>query len=280
MPDLTRAATTITGETRLVALLGDPVAQVRAPALLNPALAAHGADVVVIPVHVRPDDLGATVRGLQSAVNVTGLLVTVPHKADVLRYADIHSAAARLAGAANALRRLEDGSWHADNFDGAGFVAGLTAAGHGPSGKHVLLVGAGGAGSAIAPALLTAGVDRLVLHDLDDTRLKAVVDRLHPHWAGRVTVAATGGPGAELAAELGAADIVVNATPLGMRHGDPLPFDPALTRPDALVADIIMAPRETRLLRRAAELGRPVLHGEPMLRHQMDLYCAYFDLTP
>jgi shikimate dehydrogenase len=268
MPDPTQDATTITGQTRLVAVLGDPVAQVRAPALLNRQFAVRGVDVVVIPVHVRPDDLDTVVRGLQTTANLVGLLVTVPHKVNVLRYADVRSDAAELAGGANALRRLDDGSWHADNFDGAGFVAGLVEAGHQPCGKHAVLVGVGGAGAAIAPALLGAGVDHLELRDLDGTRLEKAARRLSAQWPGRVTVS-TG-------TDLRSADIVVNATPLGMRPDDPLPFDPAASRPGALVADIIMKPRETRLLREAAELGRPVLPGEPMLRNQMDLYLAYF----
>nr|WP_227025939.1 shikimate dehydrogenase [Streptomyces fodineus] len=265
---MTRDATTITGRTRLVAVLGDPVEQVRAPALLNRQFAAEGVDIVVIPLHVRPDDLETVVRGLQRTANLVGLLVTVPHKVDALRLADVRSEAAELAGGTNALRRLEDGSWHADNFDGAGFCAGLIEAGHQPHGTRAVLVGAGGAGAAIAPALLAAGVGHLVLHDTDEARMKEVAGRMDLHWPGRVGTATSPG--------LRSADMVVNATPLGMRPGDALPFDPAELRPGALVADIIMKPRETRLLRRAAELGHPVLHGEPMLRHQMDLYRSYF----
>jgi shikimate dehydrogenase len=268
MSDVTRDATTITGRTRLVAVLGDPVEQVRAPALLNRQFAVQGADIVVIPVHVRPDDLETVVRGLQRTANLVGLLVTVPHKVNALRFADVRSEAAELAGGANALRRSDDGSWHADNFDGAGFCAGLVEAGHPPRGKRVVLVGAGGAGAAIAPALLGADVGHLVLHDADEARMKEVAGRMDLHWPGRVSTATN--------PDVHAADMVVNATPLGMRPGDALPFDPAALRPDALVADIVMKPRETRLLRKAAELGRPLLHGEPMLRHQMALYRSYF----
>lgn len=269
--DAVRDATTISGRTRLVAVLGDPVEQVRAPALLNPLLAAEGVDIVVVPVHVRPDDLETVVRGLQRTANLVGLLVTVPHKVDILRLADVRSEAAELAGSTNALRRLADGTWHADNFDGAGFCAGLAEAGHPPHGKRVVLVGAGGAGRAIAPALLAAGAAHVVVHDVDGTRTKEVVGRVDRRWPGRAST--TTDP------DLSAADLVVNATPLGLRPDDELPFDPARLRPGALVADIIMKPRETRLLRRAAELGHPVLPGEPMLRHQMDLYRGYFGLV-
>lgn len=268
MPDMARDVLGITGRTRLVAVLGDPVEQVRAPALLNGLLARLGIGTVVIPVHVRPGDLGAVVPGLQKTANLDGLLITVPHKVDVLRYADVRGRAAVLAESANAMRRQEDGSWHADNFDGAGFLAGLIAAGYAPLRKHVALVGTGGAGVAIAAVLLGAGAAGLTLHDVDDFRVNKVAEHLGSHWPGRVAVAAS--------PDFGAADIVVNATPLGMRPDDPLPFDPATLRPDALVADIVMRPRETRLLRAAAELGHPVHFGEPMLKHQLDLYRNYF----
>jgi shikimate dehydrogenase len=226
----------------------------------------------VVPVHVGADELGTVVRGLQAVRNVTGLLVTVPHKIDMLRYASAVSPAASLAGSANALRREPDGSWHADNFDGAGFVAGLVARGYPPAGRHVALAGAGGAGAAIATALLTAGVSLLTVHDRDSGRMTALVDRLAGTWPGRVR--ATAVPG------FAAADIVVNATPLGLWADDELPFDPAGLRAGALVADIVMKPRHTRLLRAAAELGHPIQYGEPMLAHQIDMYRDYFALDP
>jgi shikimate dehydrogenase len=258
----------ISGETRLIAVLGDPVAQVRAPGLVNPLLAELGVNTVVIPVHAAPAELDDVVRGLKAARNVTGLLVTVPHKIAMLRHADEHSRAATLAGSTNALRRRRDGSWHADNFDGAGFVAGLKAAGHAPAGRTVALVGAGGAGVAIAPALLSAGVARLSVSDLDHDRARTLAERLAAVWPGQVE--AVDRP------RVRDADLAVNATPLGLRPTDELPFDPSAVRPDAVVADIIMKPRQTRLLRTAAELGRAVHFGEPMLAHQVELYRAYF----
>lgn len=263
-------STGITGRTRLFALLGDPIEQVRAPALLNPLLRTLGVDAVLVPVHVRPEDLAEVVRGLQKTRNLDGMLVTVPHKVDVLRHADVHSDAATIAGSANALRREPDGSWHADNFDGAGFLHGLIAAGHDPRDRRVTLVGTGGAGSAIAAALLGGGVAHLGLHDADETRAKETAARLEPHWPGRVAAAGT--------PDLAGADVVVNATPLGLRQDDPLPFDPTALRPGAVVADIIMKPKETRLLRAAASQGLAVHFGAPMLDEQIALYRGYFRL--
>ncbi|MBW8481269.1 shikimate dehydrogenase [Actinomadura sp. PM05-2] len=260
----------MTGTTRLLAVLGDPVEQVRAPALVNPLLERLGRDAVLVPVHVRPPDLAAVVGGLQRIGNLDGLLVTVPHKIEVCRFAAELGPAAALTGSANALRRGPGGRWHADNFDGVGFVRGLRARGHEPRGRRVALVGAGGAGAALAAALLEAGAAHLAVCDTDAGRLDALLGRLAARWPGRVT-----GSAAPRVADAG---IAVNATPLGLRPADPLPFDPALLPPGGVVADIVMKPAETPLLRAAAALGRAVHPGLHTLEHQLECYTAYFGL--
>ncbi|MFJ7147622.1 shikimate dehydrogenase family protein [Streptomyces sp. NPDC100445] len=261
--------TLVGGNTRLYAVLGDPVGQVQSPGLLNPLFARLGIDAVLVPVHARPADLETVVRGLQRVGNLDGLFVTVPHKTAAARLADRRSPTVEITGSANALRRESDGAWLAENFDGCGFVTGLTRAGHPPHGARVALAGAGGAGSAIAAALLDAGVARLTVTDPDTPRLTALVDRLAAHWPGRVH---TGGQLPE------DTDIAVNATPLGLRPDDPLPFRPRELRPGTVVADIIMKPRDTPLLREAAASGLPVHHGSHMLTGQLDSYRAFFDL--
>ncbi|MFD8725114.1 shikimate dehydrogenase family protein [Streptomyces sp. NPDC059629] len=263
----------ISGTTRLYAVVGDPVAQVQSPGLLNPLFAELGMDAVLVPVEVSPDDLERVVRGLQRIGNLDGIFVTVPHKADAARLADRHSRTVEIAGTANVLRREADGSWLAENFDGSGFVAGLARAGHEIRGRRVALAGAGGAGSAIAAALLTAGAEHLAVTDPDRPKRDALVERLAAYWPGRVHTVAE--------PPLHDSDLVVNATPLGLRPGDPLPFPPEALAPGAVVADIIMKPRETPLLRQAAALGHHVHHGIHMLTGQVDSYCVFFGLrTP
>ncbi|EOD69471.1 shikimate dehydrogenase, partial [Amycolatopsis vancoresmycina] len=124
------------------------------------------------------------------------------------------------------------------------------------------------AGSAIAAALLAAGADRLAVCDPDTAKLHALRDRLDAHWPGRTATSAE--------PDTGGAGLVVNATPLGLDPGDPLPFRPRLLPPGCVVADIIMKPAETRLLREAAELGHPVHYGMHMLDGQLDSYRAFF----
>ena len=257
----------ITGSTRLFAVIGDPVEQVQAPTMMNPLFARLGIDAVLVPLHATPGGLAAVVRGLQSSGNVDGLLLTVPHKRAVLDLADEVSAAAALSNGANAMRRTPDGRWRADNFDGEGFVRGLRAAGHEPGGQHVWLVGAGGAGSAIAVSLLSAGAE-VTITDRDEHRVCMLAERLSPRFPGRLHSAA--GPVT--------ADLAVNATPLGMHPEDPLPFDPLLLPSSTVVVDIVMKPRHTALLRTAEEHGLTVHHGAAMLAHQLDLYVDFFGL--
>lgn len=261
---------TVGGATRLFAVLGDPVRQVRAPALLNALFARLGLDAVLVPVHAPADRLDMIVRGLQAMANLDGLLITVPHKAAALDLADAATPAARLAGGANAMRREPDGSWLAANFDGAGFVKGLISCGHPPAGLRVALVGAGGAGGAIAAALLGAGAARVDISDLEPARAHALAVRMARHHPDRV--------GAAGAPRLAGVDLAVNATPLGMRPGDPLPFDPSALPAAAVVADVVMKPSETRLLRAAAALGHPIHHGAHMLDEQIGLYRTFFGL--
>lgn len=259
------SATGISGATRLCPVLGHPVAQVMAPALVNPVLASLGTDAAVVPLHVSPGRLAETVRALAASDSVPGVLVTVPHKAAVCALADDVGEAAAASGTANALRFYADGRIRAENFDGLGFVRGLArVCGAVPPGS--LVVGAGGAGSAIAVSLLMAGA---------------------PGWPcttptpGGSTLSSTGCAPAGPAARAPRAPPTSRArdsssTPLGLRPGDPLPFEPATTRPDAVVADIIMKPRETRLLATAAACGRRVHPGIHMLSEQIPCYREFF----
>jgi shikimate dehydrogenase len=265
-------ARAITGTTRLYVVIGDPIEQVQAPTLMNRVFAEDALDAVLVPVHARPDDFATVLAGLRATANLDGILVTIPHKAAAARLADSRSPAAEVSGTANALRREPDGRWHADNFDGAGFVRGLTRSGHAVGGARVHLAGAGGAGSAIAAALLDAGCATLAVQEPDRARLTGLLRRLDERWPGRAHEAQ------RPAAAGRETDLIVNATPLGLRPADPLPFDPARLRAGCVVADIIMKPAVTPLLRAAAALGLPTHPGLHMLAEQVDLYRTFFGL--
>jgi shikimate dehydrogenase len=169
---------------------------------------------------------------------------------------------AQQIGFVNAMRRTNTGDWHGDNFDGAGFVAGLLKNGHVVKGKRVLILGAGGAGSSIAVALLEGDAASIFVYDTNESKMKQLKDNLGRHFPGRVQA---GLP------DLRSVDIVVNATPLGMRDGDPVPVEVALLSPTTLVADVITTPVVTPLIREAQAMGCPTQLGVDMIKGQTEL---------
>ncbi len=258
----------ITGETRLYAFLGHPVGQARTPHLINPMFRARGVDAVMYAADVAPADLDAAVAGFKAIRNLDGLVVTVPHKAAIVKHADTVLTAGREVGAVNILRREADGRWTADMLDGFGFVNGMRARGHEPAGRSFLMLGAGGAGAAIAHAVAGAGARRITVFDVDDGRAAALVRRVsqaHPLVCVEVGAPVPDGH-----------DTVVNCTPLGMKADDPLPIDPATLGPGLLVIDIIMKPPVTRLLKEAAARGCAVHEGAHMLDGQIGAFVTFF----
>ncbi len=181
----------ITGATRLFAIVGDPIAQVRSPEVFSERFAAAGIDAVLIPAHVAADDFDAVVPALMRLRNLDGLLVTVPFKARFVRFATRLGPTARCIDAVNALRREADGSWTADMFDGAGFVRAAQRKGQRLEGRRVALFGAGGAGSAIACALAAAGAASIDIVDPAAGKAQALVDKLRAAFPACALAAAS-----------------------------------------------------------------------------------------
>lgn len=244
----------------LYAIIGDPIAQARSPEVFNRLFAQHGIDAEIVALHVSADKFEAALDGLAAMRNFGGAVITIPHKAAAARIAAQRSARVEVAGVANVLKPGASG-WSADLFDGEGFVAGLRHCGHDVLlFKSAAVVGAGGAGMAIATALLDAGVGSIAIDDIDSARAEQACTRLSATYAGRVQ---RRGPAK-------ADNLVVNATPIGMNEGDALPVALELLDPRALVADAIMKPPRTRLLTEAARRGHPVQEGRHMLDGQAD----------
>lgn len=245
----------LNGETRVLAIIGDPIAQVKSPAGVTQSLLERGRNAVLVPIHVTPADVDGFLDGLGRARNVDGIIATVPHKFAAYRHCASATDRAHFLGAVNVMRRNADGTWHGDMCDGVGFVDGIRAAGCVPQGRRALLVGAGGAGSAIALALLEAGVTELAVHDGDAARRDALVERLRGRFGARVRVGSTDPDGF---------GVVVNATPAGMRPEDPYPVDVSRLAPAMFVGDVITAPAVTPLLEAARRLGCPTQVGAGM----------------
>ena len=157
----------ITGTTRLYGLVGDPLTTAKSPELLNRLFVEQRVDAVCIPLVVKADDLTAFVAGARAMANLSGLLVTMPHKQRMLACVDELHATARQVSALNVIRCHDDGRWVGAMFDGLGCVLGMQWEGNHPANKSVLLVGAGGAGRAIEFAVASAGARTLTIFDVD-----------------------------------------------------------------------------------------------------------------
>jgi shikimate dehydrogenase len=259
----------LNGQVEIIPVLGYPVKQVRSPRPLTARMQSLGYNAIQIPLSVEVSTFHAVTSSLQRIENISGFVLTVPHKIAALELADSLSPRAEAAGSINAMRREADGRWFGENFDGAGFLAGLRAEGHDPQSKSAMIVGLGGAGASLAASLADAGASRLELFDLDASRAHAVQQRLR-RFRPEVTATVLADPKSE------DVDLAVNATHLGMHEDDVLPFDPTLLRAGTVVADAIMNPAETRLLKRAAQLGLPTVKGENILFYQLDLLAEFF----
>lgn len=257
----------ITGTTRIFAILADPIHHVKTPQGINRLFDASAFDGVMVPVHVGPGDLATVVQGLRRMNNLGGFVVTVPHKTAVPALCDELTPAAARIGAVNVVRRTADGRLVGGILDGEGFVAGLRSVGIEPAGRSVYLAGAGGAASAIAYALAQAGVSRLTIANRTTAKASELVGRLQEDFAGLTLSVGTDDPSQH--------DIVVNGTSLGLREGDALPFDVDRLTPEQIVAEIIMQPVETALLRAAAAKGCRVHFGAPMLATQVALMAEF-----
>ena len=261
---------TITGTTRLYAILGDPLARVRSPERFNTLFAERGIDAVLVPAEVDAAGFDATVAGFKRVRNCDGLIITMPHKHAMCKHVDELRDNGRLVGAINVARRMQDGRWVGDMFDGRGYVAALKHHGVAPAGKRVHLIGAGGVARAMAMAMAKEGVLSLTLRDLDSRRALDL--------ARAVTMAFPKVKAEAVNEDRYDVDILANATPLGLRDGDPLPCDPLRIPARTVVSDVIPKPAITPLLAAAQARGCTVVTGADMVEGQAGLVADFLGL--
>ena len=260
----------VNGATRLYGIIGDPIEQVKSPEAFTARFRAAGQNALLIPLHVKPESFDETLAALKKLANLHGVIATLPYKARVLAHVDRVLPTGKRVGAVNAMRRDADGQWSADMFDGKGFLAGIRAAGAEPRGQRVLLLGAGGAGSAIADALAEAGARSITVFDQDRLRAQAL-SRKSKEQHPAVNCAA-GEP------RVTDHDILVNATPVGMASGDGLPVDLGPLPARLFVADIVPRAEGTRLLERARESGCRTMAGRAMVDGQVEEIARFFGI--
>lgn len=242
-------------------LIGSPVAHALSPSILNPMLRAAGDDVQVVATEVAEGKLAEYVRMTRTGSEVVGLIVTTPLKEPILAHLDEATELVRLIGASNCVR-FDDRRWIGANFDGFGFIEGLAPVAGWPSNERILLVGCGGAGSAIAACLITTSKVDLALYDIEATKPARL--------AARLAAASAAGARVRPAEPVGEFDVVINASPVGMRPNDPLPLPRETVARATIVADIV-ASDDTPLKQLARSLGKPLVTGEAMVLGQAAL---------
>ena len=257
----------VSGRTRLFGIVGHPIEQVRSPEMITAEMTGRGHDAVLVPMHVLPDEFDAVLPQLMRLRNLGGLVFTIPYKARAASLADELGAQARAVGAINALARGEDGRWRADIFDGTGCVEAFRRRGISFEGKRVMLIGAGGAGSAIAMAIGFERPALLTVFDVDAERARTVAANVAAR--SRASVAAG-------TATVDGIDILLNATPVGMLDDARLPLAVAALPHELVVFDAIVKPERTPLIALAERCGCPTVYGREMMRGQISRMVDFF----
>lgn len=258
----------IDGHTELIAHIGFPTHSFKAPLIYNPWFDHAGINARVVPMGCQEKDFPDVLRAVFRLTNIRGALITMPHKGVTAGRVDELSPAARIAGAANAVRRQADGRLLADLFDGEGFVRGLRRKGVQLRGARVLIVGSGGVGSAIAASLAAAEAAEINLFDLRAEAADRLAARLHEHYPRLRLHTGSNDPRGH--------DVVVNATPLGMEPGDPLPLDVERLQASTFVGEVVMRETMTAFLRAVHQRGCRFQVGSDMLFEQIPAYLEFF----
>jgi shikimate dehydrogenase len=258
----------IDGKTRLIAHIGYPTESFKAPMIYNPFFERRKINAVVVPMGCKGENYSEFLKLVFKLSNIHGALITMPHKVATLQLVDEISVSAKIAGACNAVRIEPSGVLIGDMFDGEGFVRGVLKKGRKLTGVGVLVSGCGGVGSAIAASLAKAGVAKLGLYDAFPQSMNELAQRLKAHY-----------PKLEVA--VGSADptgyhVVINATPLGMKNDDPLPFDVDQIAPSTFVGEVVMKEEITPFLAAARAKGCDYQVGTDMLFEQIPAYLEFF----
>lgn len=258
----------IDGNTEIIAHIGYPTYAFRAPLIYNPWFAQVGINAIVVPMGCQTPHFPGFLRAVFTLENIRGALITMPHKVSTVGLLDEALPTALIAGACNAVRRLPDGRLQGDMFDGEGFVRGIKRKGFDPKGQRGLVVGAGGVGCAIAASLAAAGMLELDLFDLNDASAKALAARLLQHYPAMTIRTGSNDPADH--------ELLVNATPMGMKAGDPLPVDMSRVDPGTFVGEVVMKTDMTAFLQAAQSRGCRIQVGADMLFEQIPAYLEYF----
>jgi len=254
----------ISGTTRICGVIGDPIEHTMSPVMHNAIFKETGMDYVYVAFQVKKEGLGEAIRGMR-ALNIRGLNVTIPHKVDIIPFLDELDPLAERIGAVNTVVN-DDGVLTGYNTDAEGFLQALLEKGVEPRGKNVVVLGAGGASRAISFILAERGADLVIVNRTLD-KAKECASRIGEVFQKEVKTLDFDNE--SLARALAEADILVNATSVGMSPGvDVSPVPSKLLDSRLVVFDIVYNPIKTKLLREAEAVGTKTVGGLNMLAWQ------------
>ena len=258
----------IDGNTELIAHIGYPTHSFKSPLIYNPYFEKEGINALVVPMGCQVEHYPAFLKSVFQLTNIRGALITMPHKVTTVGLLDSVTPTVKVAGACNAVKLDAQGRLVGDMFDGAGFVRGVQRKGFNLSGKRVLVVGTGGVGSAIAASLAAENISAITLFDVNTASCESLAQRLVNEYPHIQVKTGSNDPDGH--------DLVVNATPMGMNEGDPLPMDVLRIAPETFVGEVVMRTEMTAFLLAAQERGCRVQVGSDMLFEQIPAYLEYF----
>lgn len=258
----------IDGNTELIAHIGYPTHSFKSPLIYNPYFEKEGINALVVPMGCKGEHYPAFLRSVFQLTNIRGALITMPHKVTTVGLLDEVTPTVKVAGACNAVKMDAQGRLVGDMFDGAGFVRGVQRKGFNLTGKRVMVVGTGGVGSAIAASMAAEKIAAISLFDVNKASCEALAQRLVKEYPSIQVGIGSNDPEGH--------DLVVNATPMGMNEGDPLPLDVSRLAPNTFVGEVVMRTEMTAFLQAAQQRGCRVQVGSDMLFEQIPAYLEYF----
>jgi shikimate dehydrogenase len=261
----------IDGATRLFVIIGDPIVQAKSPAVYSQLFADRGVPAVMLPMHVHPEHMAELAPQLEFIKNLDGILVTAPFKSSLVGLCGSLGPAAQCVGAVNALRRKPGGGWHGDLFDGAGFLAGARQRGIEVKHRRVLQFGAGGAGSAIAYELAAAGVASLRIVDPNPQKALQLCAAIQNQFPGFDMAPADGD-----SLKSANADMVINASTVGMGGTGGLPGIIPPLGPNVVVGEVNVTENGTELIQLAIQAGVVWVDGAHMHQGQIQALLDFF----
>ena len=258
----------IDGNTELIAHIGYPTHSFKSPLIYNPYFEKEGINALVVPMGCKGEHYPAFLKSVFQLSNIRGALITMPHKVTTVGLLDEVTPTVKVAGACNAVKMDAQGRLVGDMFDGAGFVRGVQRKGFNLTGKRVMVVGTGGVGSAIAASMAAEKIAAISLFDVNKASCEALAQRLVKEYPTIQVGIGSNDPEGH--------DLVVNATPMGMNEGDPLPLDVSRLAPNTFVGEVVMRTEMTAFLQAAQNRGCRVQVGSDMLFEQIPAYLEYF----